>query len=187
MARYANVIVDISIDKLDKTFQYAIPDELQSQIVVGVQVDIPFGYRTMSGYVVELTDEAEFDESKIKYLIGVTRGSVAIESQLISLAGWIRKNYGSTMNQALKTVIPIKQKKKAVIHRRISLCLTEEQARNQLALFEAKHQTARARLMRAMIEEKELDYSIVTGKLNVPAATIRTLEEKHMIQVKSEK
>lgn len=36
MAKYANVIVDISIDKLDKTFQYAIPEELQSQIGVGV-------------------------------------------------------------------------------------------------------------------------------------------------------
>ena len=27
MARYANVIVDISHEKLDKTFQYAIPEE----------------------------------------------------------------------------------------------------------------------------------------------------------------
>ena len=78
MAKYANVIVDISIDKLDKTFQYAIPEELQSQIVVGIQVDIPFGYRTISGYVVELTDEAEFDESRIKPLIGVKSGSVAM-------------------------------------------------------------------------------------------------------------
>ena len=186
MAKYANVIVDISIDKLDKTFQYAIPEELQSQIVVGIQVDIPFGYRTISGYVVELTDEAEFDESRIKPLIGVKSGSVAMESQLIALAGWIRKNYGSTMNQALKTVLPIKQKKKAVIQRRVSLLLSDEDARKQLALFEAKHQTARARLLREMIEQRELDYSIVTGKLNISAATLRALEEKQMLEVKAE-
>ena len=186
MAKYANVIVDISIDKLDKTFQYAIPEELQSQIGVGVQVEIPFGYRTMSGYVVELTDQAEFDESRIKYIIGVKKGSVAIESQLIALAGWIRKNYGATMNQALKTVIPIKQKKKAVVHRTVSLCIPENEARNQLALFEAKHQTARARLLRALVEQKELEYGIVTGKLNISAATIRALEEKQMIEVKAE-
>ena len=56
---YANIIVDISLDKLDKTFQYAIPPELQEQIHPGVQVDIPFGKRTLTGYVVEVTATTE--------------------------------------------------------------------------------------------------------------------------------
>lgn len=186
VAKYANVIVDISIEKLDKTFQYMVPEELQEQIVVGVQVDITFGYRTMSGYVVELTDEAEFEVSKMKPLLGIKSGSVAMESQLIALAAWIRKNYGSTMNQALKTVLPIKQKKAAVVNRTLVLCLEEKEAREQLALFEAKHQTARARLFRELIRQKELDYGIVTGKLNISAATIRALVDKKLIEVQSE-
>ena len=96
---YANIIVDISLDKLDKTFQYAIPPELQEQIHPGVQVDIPFGKRTLTGYVVEVTEEPEFDVDKIRPLIGIHEGSVPMESQLIEMAAWIRKNYGSTMNQ----------------------------------------------------------------------------------------
>ena len=68
---YANIIVDISLDKLDKTFQYAIPPELQEQIHPGVQVDIPFGKRTLTGYVVEVTEEPEFDVDKIRPLIGM--------------------------------------------------------------------------------------------------------------------
>ena len=108
MAKYANIIVDISHEKLDKTFQYLIPQELAEEVRVGVLVDIPFGYRSITGYVVELTDEPEFDESRLKPISGVKKGSVPIESQLIALAGWMRKNYGGTMNQALKTVIPIK-------------------------------------------------------------------------------
>ena len=48
---YANVIVDISVDKLDKTFQYLVPPELMENIEVGVQVDIPFGKRIITGYV----------------------------------------------------------------------------------------------------------------------------------------
>ena len=39
---YANVIVDISHEKLDKTFQYSIPDEILCDIRPGVCVDIPF-------------------------------------------------------------------------------------------------------------------------------------------------
>ena len=90
MAKYANVIVDISHEKLDKTFQYGIPDDIASEIQVGVQVDIPFGRRTISGYVVEITDIPEYDVSKIKPLIGVKAGSVAMESRLIRLACWIK-------------------------------------------------------------------------------------------------
>ena len=63
MSKYANIIVDISHEKLDKTFQYLVPKELEDEISLGVLVDIPFGYRTITGYVVELTDEAEFDVS----------------------------------------------------------------------------------------------------------------------------
>ena len=46
---YANVIVDISHEKLDKTFQYSIPDEILCDIRPGVCVDIPFGSRTITG------------------------------------------------------------------------------------------------------------------------------------------
>ena len=102
MFKYANVIVDISHEKLDKTFQYLIPQEIMEEVRVGSLVDIPFGYRSITGYVVELTNEAEFDVEKLKPILGVKKGSVPIESQLIELAGWMRDNYGGTMNQALK-------------------------------------------------------------------------------------
>lgn len=187
MARYANVIVDISHEKLDKTFQYGIPDDIASEIQVGVQVDIPFGSRTISGYVVEITDIPEYDVSKIKPLIGVKAGSVAMESRLIRLACWIKKNYGSTMNQALKTVIPIKKKTKEIRKRTIHLIADDREARDKLALYEAKHQTARARLLRELITEREIDYSVVTAKLNVSPTVIKALCNQNIVTVTDEK
>lgn len=187
MAKYANVIVDISHEKLDKTFQYGIPDDIASEIQVGVQVDIPFGSRTISGYVVEITDIPEYDVSKIKPLIGVKAGSVAMESRLIRLACWIKKNYGSTMNQALKTVIPIKKKTKEIRKRTIHLIADDREARDKLALYEAKHQTARARLLRELITEREIDYSVVTAKLNVSSTVIKALCAQNIVTVTDEK
>ena len=185
MSKYANIIVDISHEKLDKTFQYRVPDELEDVIKIGVAVDVPFGNRQISGYVVELTDEAEFDVNKIKPITGIKTQSVAIESQLIELAGWIKDNYGSTMNQALKTVIPIKKQTKAVCRRTLHLAIPEKDAMQKLAFFEDKHQTARARLLRELINLKELDYSIVTGKLNVSSAVIKALVQQEIISVES--
>jgi len=187
VSKYANIIVDISHEKLDKTFQYLVPEHMADEISVGVLVDIPFGHRTITGYVVELTDEAEFDVSRMKPIIGVKKDSVPIESQLIALAGWMRKNYGATMNQALKTVIPIKQKTKAIERKTLKLLLNKEDALHTLALFEAKHFTAKARLLRELMLEGELDYSVVTQKLHVSAATVKNLEQQNILEIEVSK
>jgi primosomal protein N' (replication factor Y) len=183
---YANVIVDISHEKLDKTFQYSIPDEILCDIRPGVCVDIPFGSRTITGYVIEVTDKPEYDPARTKPLIGIKADSVAVEAKLIALAAWIRRNYGSTMNQALKTVIPVKKQAKEQVSRSIVLKIDKVKARAQLALCEAKKQKAKARLFRALIDADEgarLEYSFVIGKLSVSAATIRALEQSGFIEV----
>ncbi len=40
---YADIIIDISHEKLDKAFQYAVPDELKDRVEIGSRVVIPFG------------------------------------------------------------------------------------------------------------------------------------------------
>ena len=93
---------------------------------------------------------------KIKEITEICKDSVAIESQLIALAFWMKKNYGGTMNQALKTVIPIKQKTAAKEKRILVLAVDENTAEEQLAEFRRKHNVARARLLEALIREREL-------------------------------
>ena len=112
MAEYADIIVDISLGKLDRTFQYRIPPALTGQIRPGVLVEVPFGNgsRRIRGYVVEVTGRPEIEESRIKEILAVVDRSVPIESQLIALAAWMRENFGGTMNQALKAVLPVKVK-----------------------------------------------------------------------------
>lgn len=41
--RFANVIVDISHEKVDRPFQYRIPEALRGELAVGMAVMIPFG------------------------------------------------------------------------------------------------------------------------------------------------
>ena len=112
---YANIIVDISHEQLDRTFQYRIPEALSQTVTEGSQVVIPFGKsnRRITGYVIERTSKAELDESRMKDIICVEEKAVAVESQLIRLAAWIRSRYGSTMIQALRTVMPVRDKVKS--------------------------------------------------------------------------
>lgn len=187
MTQYANIIVDISHEKLDKTFQYQVPETLKGKLAPGVQVVVPFGSRRLKGYIIELTDKPEIEVSKIKPILAAVSDSVPIESQLIALAAWIRKNYGATMNHALKTVIPVKLKKKELQHKKVRLCINEEQANHYLSEFERKHAVARVRLLKALLEYNELEQTVITQKLNVSSAVIKTFESMGLVQVASER
>ena len=123
---YADVIVDISQEKLDKTFQYEVPEALQKQAEIGKQVRISFGNgkRELTGYIVGLSGEAKIAPERIKPILKVEEKGMEIESRLISLAAWIAREYGSTMNQALKTVLPVKAKERTKEKR--YLCLREK-------------------------------------------------------------
>jgi primosomal protein N' (replication factor Y) len=187
MALYANIIIDISHEKLDRTFQYRIPPEMREQISPGVLVEIPFGKgnRIIKGYVVEVTEKPEYEVAKIKDILGVVTSSIPIESQLIALAAWIRKNFGGTMNQALKTVLPVKQKTAKKQQRLVHLALSGEEASQRLGILQKKHQTARARLLEALIAQSPLPYETITGKLNVTPSVIRAMEDAQVIQIET--
>lgn len=185
--RYADIIVDISHEKLDRTFQYVIPAELRDKVNVGSRVRIPFGSgnRMINGYVIQITDEPKYDVNKMKQVAGIEDKGIAIESHQIVLAAWIRKNYGSTMNQALKTVIPVKQKMKHKKSRQVSLKVDREEAEEILLEFERKHYTARARAIEAILKETSLDYSLLVRELHISPSVLRGLEEKGILSVSS--
>ena len=83
---YANIIIDISHEMVDRPFQYRVPPNLQGEIQVGSQVQIPFGAgnHLRRGYVVDLTERAEFDIQKIKDIAGVAVHGVTAQTRLSS-------------------------------------------------------------------------------------------------------
>lgn len=190
--KFANIIVDISLEKLDRTFQYRVPEELQGILKEGMQVRIPFGNggRTLTGYVLELTDTCEWDEKKLKPILGLAEKGIRLEGQLIALAAWMRRTYGSTMNQALKTVLPVKKSVQEKISREVRLSVTKEEAEAALAEMERKHQTARARVLKALLEQQSeqsgLDYAAAQKELGLTAATARKLMELGLIRIESD-
>ena len=111
---YADIIIDITHEKLDKIFQYRIPSQLEGMLKVGTEVVVPFGRsnKETRGYVVGFSESTEYDTARMKEILKVAEKSVAIEAKLVALAAWMKEYYGGTMIQALKTVLPIKKEEK---------------------------------------------------------------------------
>lgn len=183
---YANIIIDISYEKLDRPFQYIIPDEMLADIAPGVQVLIPFGQgnRLIKGYVIEVTDKAEYDVTRLKSINSIVTDSIQVESRLIKIAAWMRDNYGGTMNQAIKTVIPVKSEIRHKEDRYLRLIIEPEEQNRLLEYFKQKNMTARHRLLRTLIDN---DGSIEAKLSKAANEVIRYFEQQNIIKVEKER
>lgn len=186
---YAEIIIDITHEKLDRTFEYKVPEELEGELAIGSSVLVPFGNggKVRQGFIVGFSGECSFDPDRIKEIRGRAPKSVRIEENLVALAAWMKEHYGGTMIQALKTVWPVKKqerpREKRVIRRRVTI----EEGKEWLALFQKKNQKARARLMQALLDNEEADYGWILRKIGVNASVVRALEEKQILSVETEK
>ncbi len=185
MTRYADVIIDISHEKVDRPFQYRVPEYMQETLEVGTCVMVPFGRGNTlrRGYVTDITDKCAFDPQKIKELHSAVSDGVGVEDRQIRLARWIRRSYGGTMIQALKTVLPARRTVKKAEHKKVQLAVTREEGISLLGECQRKKQNARARLLEELLQEGELPYELVTGKLMVSPSVIKGLEGMGAVHV----
>lgn len=183
--KYANIIIDISHEKVDRPFQYRIPERLQDSLEEGMAVTVPFGAgnRERQGYVIGITQQAEYAPEKLKEIKDIRQGELSIEADFIRLASWMRRQYGSTMITALKTVLPVRQKRKELEKKTVRLRLERPEASQLLEELDRKHRTARARLLRELMTAGELPQELITGKLNVTVKTIREMEELGIVEI----
>lgn len=183
MAVYIDVIVDISVNSLDRIFQYRVPEKLLDAMTVGCQVNVPFGSgnRRRQAYVIGVDTVLAYDASKIKDILGVTKAPAAT-GQLIALADWMHERYGCTMAQALKTVLPVKKSVKEV--KRTAYFLADREGAQQLLekSRKSRREKARVRLLEAMLKEGCMSKETVTGVLQISASTMKSILQTGVIR-----
>lgn len=186
-SNYADIIVDITHEKLDRTFQYKIPENLEGHVSVGSQVFIPFGNgnRRILGYVIGISQTPKYPKEKMKEVESLNSEEDAALSRMIALAGWMKKTYGSTMIQSLKTVIPVRKKGSEKEERYVVINLSQNQASERLEYYEKKNQKARARVLAGLMEKQKMAYKDALKDFRVSAGVMRTLEEQGVLSIKS--
>lgn len=206
LKQYADIIVDISHEKLDRPFQYLVPEKWRDRLEPGMCVHVPFGNgnRLIRGYVVDVGTQCRFDPERMKEIAGVAPQDVDASDKMVALAAWIRKNYGSTMIQALKTVLPAKQSVKKLTHRYVEILMGREELTALLGESTRKKQTAKQRVLQALLEQLDenaaenattagdaetdsvrtrIPYQWLTGKLNVSGSTVNSLVKAGAVKI----
>ena len=73
---YAQIIIDITSDALDRAYTYRIPEGME--VSTGDRVSIPFGVSNAvkTGYVIGLSDTVDYDPEKVKEIKTVMHDSL---------------------------------------------------------------------------------------------------------------
>ena len=183
----ADIIIDISHGNLDKSFQYLVPEWMQEQIRPGMVVTVPFGKGNglRKGYVIGLGTKTDYDPQKLKEIQGLASGEETTESRLIELAAWMRERYGSTMIQALKTVLPIREKVKSKEKRYICLNTDRAAAEALLQKLRGGRAKARVRFLEALLEKGTMEYS-EAAEYGAGKAVLDFFEKEEIIRIRYE-
>ncbi|SUM64413.1 primosomal protein [Staphylococcus saprophyticus] len=104
----AKVIVDIPSKSVDFTFDYIIPIRLKSMIQIGMRVIVPFGPRTIQGYVMKITDQPDsnIDIKKLKEIKEIQDIKPELTEELIQFTEWYNNYFVTKRISMLEVMLP---------------------------------------------------------------------------------
>ncbi len=102
--RFAEIIIDISSEQVDRLFTYRIPDGMT--LTPGQRVEVPFGRLTREGFVIELKDECGLDPQTVRPVARTLEDYPVILPELIELSRWMKKRYHCNLVDGLRQMIP---------------------------------------------------------------------------------
>ena len=185
---YAEVVVGISVDKLDRTFCYRIPESFGNpDALIGTEVIVPFGRgnRETKAFVVEVKEDTDIDKSLVKDILRKSETGVQIEGKLIKLAYWLKSNYGGTVNEALRSVLQAPRKIERIKERTVSLLKGREEAEDILREFERKKYTVKAKILKRAIES-DFNYERFIKEEKAASSAFNSLTKDGIIEIKEE-
>ena len=107
MSLYAQVIVDLSAEALDRVFTYAVPEGVA--VEPGQRVAVPFGPRRLEGFVVSLSQSCDLPPERVKPLLRVEGEEPVVRPDLMELAEWMHVRYLCNLFDALRLMMPAEQ------------------------------------------------------------------------------
>ncbi len=176
------------------TFTYSVPEELRPFAKIGVRAVAPFGKRTFTGFIINVSNKTEVKE-EIKALSDIIDHKPVFDSLALKFYNWISEYYLSSPGEALKLAVPygtsIESKRKIIIDKEQCLELyRQEKSKDTLKKKLLEILSVRDEInfpfLQKIVKKKNI-YSIVRSLENVGAVTVLNEIEEAKVKTKKEK
>lgn len=115
----------IGINKLEKTFTYLVPDNLEKKCQVGYRVLVPFGKQILEGFIVAISDHHD-EDYELKEIINFVDDHPILNTELLELGQYIHKKTLATLLSSYQTMLPSALKTNAKITKpKVVTCLKQ--------------------------------------------------------------
>lgn len=104
--QFAQVVIDLPQRWADRLYTYAIPPQLEGQVLPGWAVTVPFGEDPHTAYVVEVLNQRPAGDYEIKTIQAVLGTESVWPQELMELAAWMSDLYVCTLSEAFQAVVP---------------------------------------------------------------------------------
>ena len=98
------VLVEITSKSVDKIFDYLVPKELERKVEVGKRVEVPFGNRTLVGFILEIKKDS--DVSTLKEITKVLDEEVILTKELLELGKYLKKTTLASLISCYQVMLP---------------------------------------------------------------------------------
>lgn len=104
----AEVIVNHSVNNLDKLFDYIVPPQFLDTIMEGMRVLVPFGRgnKSLEAYVFNISQKEDQDVTKLKEIIAPIDDEPILSSMQIEMIYWLKNKYLCKYVEAIHCLIP---------------------------------------------------------------------------------
>ena len=179
---YAEIIVDIASERVDRVFTYRVPEGLR--LLPGMRVRVPFGPGEKKGFVVRLKDQADYDESKIRPVLAALEDYPALLPPLMELAWEIRRNAHCPLCEALRLMLPAEMRDgrvKVKTEKYARLLIPPEQIDEAI---QKQGRAAKRKLLITLLSDGQPHaLSELKGMLSNVAAPLSWLVEKELAEI----
>ncbi|HSO76899.1 MAG TPA: primosomal protein N' [Blastocatellia bacterium] len=102
---FAEVAVPVHVRQ---TFTYNLPGDLASRAAVGSRVTVPFGQKTLTGFIVALHGQlvGEVAESDIKDVETLIDEAPVISDEILELTRWVSEYYFAPLGECIRAALP---------------------------------------------------------------------------------
>ncbi|MBR2467899.1 MAG: primosomal protein N' [Clostridia bacterium] len=101
---FAEVVVDVSTNSLDKIFDYECPKNIE--ILLGQRVLVPFGRQTIEGYVLNLKETTELQPNQVKQIIKPLDDFSLILPEMFDVIRELKQEYKLRIIDILHLIVP---------------------------------------------------------------------------------
>ena len=181
----AEVIIDSRAKKLNRKFDYKIPEKLEDIITIGSRVLVPFAnFKTLEqGYVIKIKQNTEFE---VKEIAGLEEN---LSEEKIKLARWMARKYFCNVSECIKLMLTPGTKSKD-IEKRL------QDKKINFVYMGVSENDIDINSLRGEKQKKAIEFIMKNQGLTIPEImnfsgvsreTINSLVKKGYIEIKQEK